>query len=139
MYPFILILFGIIFATQNLVAQAPNPQPGGNADETLARIEAAIRSGDAINLSNYFNQSIEVTTDEKDEVYSKNQAQFVIKDFFIKYPIKSFNILHKGNSNQTYYAVGMYVSNRGSFDANLFLKKNGSSFLIDQIRFEKDK
>jgi hypothetical protein len=108
-----------------------------NTDEVFKKIEQAIKAGDADGLSVFFNKSLEVTLQDKDQVYSKNQAQFVIKDFFIKHPAKSFTFIHRGNSQDRYYGMGTFESSNGKFDTNVFIKKYGDVYFIDQIRFEE--
>lgn len=122
------LLIILIFAA--FLANAQNSE--------LSKIESAIKAGNADQLSALFANTVEVTVpggEEKD--YAKNQATFVIKEFFQKNSVKSFSILHKGNSANTYYAVGKYVASTGTYDTNIFLKKSGSAYLISQIRFEK--
>ena len=124
---FILLLF---FLTGTMFAQT--------RDELFVKIESAIKNGDAIALSEMFDRTVEITIAETDKEYAKNQAMYVVKEFFVNYPIRSFNIVHKGNSGDTYYAVGLYISTKGNFDTNIFIKKFGDQFLIDRIRFDKD-
>lgn len=108
-------------------------------DDVFNKIEQCIRTGDAVALSAYFNNNVEITVGKTDQDYAKAQAQFVIRDFFANNPVRSFAIVHKGSSGDTYYAVGTYQSARGNYDTNIFLKRNGGSFLIEQIRFEMDR
>lgn len=119
-------------------AALPSPVRAQTADDVFAKVEAALKAADASLLSPYFNTTLEVTVAEKGQDYSKTQAQFVVKEFFQSYPVRSFAFAHRGNSGTTFYAVGKYVSARGTFDVNVFVKKYGSTFLIDQIRFERD-
>lgn len=116
-----------------IVAQAQT------ADGTLKQVETAIRAGDAEALAAHFHTTVEVTIGENDNVYQAAQAKFVLKDFFQKHSPRSFSILHKGNTADTYYAVGAYVSSSGTnYDTNIFLKKVGARYVIEQIRFEAD-
>lgn len=108
-------------------------------DLTFKKIEAAIKTNDFKTLATFFNTNVEIIIGEKEDTYAKLQAQFVIEEFFISYPQRSFSILHKGSTAGNFYAVGSYISTRGTFDTNIFIKKYGENFLIDQIRFEKDK
>src|ERR1051325_2245072 len=70
-------------------------------------ISSAIRSGDAKQLSHYFNNSVDLTILNQEEVYSKAQAEQIIKDFFSKNTPKSFSIIHNGLSKEgSKYAIG---------------------------------
>jgi Domain of unknown function (DUF4783) len=120
----------------NIAAQTASAQ---TADEVLNAVEASIRKGDAGALSAHLHTTVEVTIGDKDEVYSANQAKFVIEEFFMKNPVRSFTLMHRGSSGDTYYAVGAYVNGSGvSYDTNIFLKKVGSRYVVEQIRFETD-
>lgn len=108
-----------------------------SSDELLARVSQHINRADAQGLSVYFHSNVDITIADKEQNYPKNQAIFVLREFFMNYPIRSFSILHKGNSGDVYYAIGEYLSTRGKFDANIFLKKSGSGYLIERISFEQ--
>jgi hypothetical protein len=105
------------------------------AEEMITRIEAAIKVGDATGIAVFFGDRVEITIAERAEVFSKNQAQYVLKEFFMNYPIRNFSLMSKGSTENTYYAVGSYVSDRGAFDANVFIKKQGNTLIVDHLRF----
>lgn len=118
------------------------PSVGGaqnTLEGTITGIEQHIGRSDAQGLSKYFDSYVEVTINDAEKTYPKTQAAFVIKEFFMNNKLQSFHILHRGSSANTYYAVGEYNSSQGKYDANLFFKKVGSAFYIEQIRFEKEK
>lgn len=112
------------------IAQTPNG--------VFSVITEAMKTGNAANLSKHFNSSVEITLPSTDKTYSSTQANFVMKEFFSKYPPKGFSIIHKGESGSTHYATGTYNSSKGNFDTNIFVKKVGEKFLITQIRLEAD-
>lgn len=127
------ILYPLLFLLlTGLSAHAQSPE------QVFAQVERAIKSGDATALSQHFNDTVEMTVEDADSDYSLTQAQFVMKEFFTNYPVQSFAFLHRGDSENMYYAVGSYVSNRGSFDANIFMRQVGSSYKIYQIRFDRN-
>jgi hypothetical protein len=108
-------------------------------DEIFQQIESAIKKGDATALSSFFNSMLDLATLDKEQTYSSSHATFVMKEFFMNYPVRSFSILHKGNSGDNIYAVGSYISTKGTFDTNIFIKKYGNTYKINQLRFELDK
>lgn len=136
----LLILFSLIFV---LVITGWSIPEGGAQNNTLqgtiTAIEQSIGKSDAQGLSKYFDTYVEVTINDVETTYPKTQAAFVLKEFFMNNKLQSFHILHQGSSANTYYAVGEYNSSQGKFDANLFLKKIGGAYFIEQIRFEKEK
>lgn len=110
-----------------------------STDEVFHQIELAIKKGDATALSSYFNSMLDLTIIDKEQTYSSSHAMYVVKEFFMNYPVRSFSILHKGNSGDNVYAVGSYISTKGAFDTNIFIKKYGNAYKINQLRFEPDK
>ena len=106
---------------------------------TLESITAAIQAGNAKLLAQHFDSNVDITVYNKEEMYSRTQAELVIKDFFAKNAPSSFKIIHKGASNQgSEYAIGTLVTTVGSFRTYIYIKQKGSSYLIQEIRFEKD-
>jgi Domain of unknown function (DUF4783) len=102
-------------------------------------ITNAIRSGDAKSVAIYFNNSVDLTINSNEEVYSKTHAEQVLKEFFQKNPPKSFSLIHKGISKEgSKYAIGNMVSAKGiQFRIYFFIKQIGNEELIQEIRFEK--
>ncbi|MFN9496550.1 MAG: DUF4783 domain-containing protein, partial [Bacteroidota bacterium] len=77
------------------------------ASDILDNIGNAIRSGNASAISQYFDATIDLTILEKESIYSRQQAQMVLQDFFNKNPVSSFSIIHRGSSAQgSSYGIG---------------------------------
>lgn len=108
------------------------------SDAVFKGISVGIQKGDADAVAAYFNNNVEVTLPGVDKTFSAKQAVFVLRDFFAKHPPQNFKVMHKGHSGATFYETGVYMSSKGEFDTNIFLKKIGDKFLITQIRFEAD-
>jgi hypothetical protein len=103
-------------------------------------ISAAIRSGNATEISKYFSSSVDVTIMNQMDVYSKAQAEQVLKNFFDKNQPKSFKIIHQGISKEgAKYAIGNLLTIQGvSFRTYFYIKNNGGTENIREIRFEKE-
>jgi hypothetical protein len=110
-----------------------------NPANVLESIAAAIQAGNARQLAQHFDQNVDITVYNKEEMYSKTQAEMVIKDFFAKNAPVSFKIIHKGASSQgSEYAIGTLVTAVGTFRTYIYIKQKGTTYLIQEIRFEKD-
>jgi Domain of unknown function (DUF4783) len=125
-------------AALTLLFAVTSPVHAQSAEDVFAKVEAAMRSGDAAALSANFNSTVELSIDNKGQDYSKNQAQFVIKEFLQANPVVSFSFSHRGNSGTNYYAVGNYVTARGTFDVNVLIKKFGAAYQVHQLRIERE-
>ncbi len=98
----------------------------------------AINSGNAKSLAAYFNNTIELTLLDKEGVYSKTQAEIILKDFFEKYPVKQFKVLHQGGKESSKYAIGTLSTDSNTFRITLFFKTEGAGLLIHQLRIENE-
>ncbi|MBK9320220.1 MAG: DUF4783 domain-containing protein [Bacteroidetes bacterium] len=82
--------------------------------DLLDDIANALRSGDAKSVSKYFGNSVDLTIITQEEVYSKVQAEQVLRDFFSKNQPRSFTIIHKGESKEgARYAIGSLITTQG--------------------------
>ena len=101
-------------------------------------ISAAIKSGNASELSKYMNSTIELLLLDKEDFYKKNVAETILKDFFSEYQAKDFTIRHQGAKNDAEYAIGNLKTVKGDFRVYFLLKKVDQELLIHQIRIEAD-
>lgn len=105
----------------------------------LDQIKLAIQAGNSKVLSTYFASMLEVKVEAKQSSYSKNQAYYVVKDFFKSHPAKSFRINHKGQSpGGSTYAIGTYQSIHGDFRVYIKLTVVNGKKYIDTIEFTKE-
>ncbi len=99
---------------------------------------SAIKNGNAKELSAYFNTNIELTLLNNEEIYSKDQAELILKDFFTKNVPVGFTVLHKGGKESSRYAIGRMNTSNGNFRITLFIKTQGEQIYIHQLRIEKE-
>ncbi len=99
----------------------------------------AIRAGDAKALANYFNTDVELIIIEKDGVYSKLQAEQIIKDFFLKNVPGRFVKNHEGGKDESRYGIGTLNTSTGQYRISFFLMKTVTGeYLIDKFIIEDD-
>lgn len=108
--------------------------------EIFENISSAIKTGDSRQLSRYFNTNVDLTILNQEEVYSKAQAEQVLKDFFSKNSPKTFSIIHKGLSKEgSKYAIGNLLTNQGvTYRTYMYVKQAGGVEYIQELRFEKE-
>lgn len=112
------------------------PAQGG----VLDGITTALKTGNASLLANDFDNSVEITIVNNDDVYSKSQAEMILKKFFNSNPPKSFKFIHQGNSAEgSHYGIGNYLSTEGgNFRTYVYVKQKDNQYKIQEIRFEND-
>jgi len=97
----------------------------------------AIKSGDAEQVSNFLDNTVEITLPGKSNSYSKSQAALVLRDFFATNSIKDFEILHKSDKLGSQYCIGNLKTANGTFRTTIFMKQKGDKELLQELRFEK--
>ncbi len=98
---------------------------------------SAIKQGDAGNLGKHLDNTVEINMMGKSNSYSKAQAEIILKDFFGKNNVKSFELIHKGGpEGGSQFGVGNLVTSGGNYRTSFFLQKKGSTFVLNELRFE---
>ena len=121
---FIVLLSGILLnnaASQN--------------ESLFADVRSALKAGSSKELSQYFNDSIELNINGESGNYSNVHAEIYLKEFFKKHEPISFEYAHQGSSNEGLkYAIGNYVHSEGTYLVLIRAKKiNGKEkvYIID--------
>ena len=100
-------------------------------------IVTATQGGNASDLAKFFNDRVELILPSKSGVYSKEQARFIMADFFTSSRPTSFQINHEGKRDNSSYAIGSYVSSRDKFRFYFLTKIVDNKTVITQIRVDK--
>jgi hypothetical protein len=98
----------------------------------------AISTGNSAILAGYFNTSLELAILDKEDIYTKQQAEQIMRDFFARNTPSSFTILHKGGKEGSQYAIGNLVTPGNVYRVTILVKVKDNKSLIHQLRFEKD-
>jgi hypothetical protein len=102
-----------------------------------AQIIEGFKTGNAKIVASHFNENIELTILDRENVCSQAQGEQILKDFFLRNKPSDFQISHKGGES-TVYAIGKLLTSNGNFRIYFLLKPNGSKPRIVQLRIEKD-
>ncbi|WKN41988.1 DUF4783 domain-containing protein [Tunicatimonas pelagia] len=118
---------------------AGSVQPLQAQADVINNVRDALKSGSSRELSKYLNNTIEISINGEQTSYSRNQAEFVLKDFFAKYPPKDFRYVHQGSSKEgVKYTIGTLIHERGEFRVVMLIKQFGGSYLVDKIDFNRE-
>jgi hypothetical protein len=113
------------------------PAPG--QDDTNKQIVAALTAGNAVGLSEYFNSMIDLGISGNEDTYSKTQATQILKDFFVKNPVKSVKITRQGSSTDgSQFSIGEMQAGTAAFRIYYLVKKVSGKFLIQQLQIQKE-
>lgn len=102
------------------------------SSEVPSDVITALNDGDAGKFSEFLNDNVELVIDNKNDVFSKQQASSIITDFFRKNRINSFQLLHKGNKDAASFAIGTLKTSTKNYRVYILTRKNE----IQQLRIE---
>ncbi|MDR0812190.1 MAG: DUF4783 domain-containing protein [Paludibacter sp.] len=129
---FIVTTFLTFLSAQNSLFAQTNKD-----DNVSSTIVNAFNTGDVGKLADFINSNIELTINNKNDIYSKKQAISVISDFFKNNKTLSFKILHTSNVNAVSFVIGELQTEKGVFRVTLNLKKNDNSVEILKLIIER--
>ncbi|MEO6537524.1 MAG: DUF4783 domain-containing protein [Ferruginibacter sp.] len=103
---------------------------------SISDIVNALKTGNAAEISRYFDNTVEITLPEKTNSYSKSQGEVILRDFFNNNTVKGFNIIHQGENAGSQYCIGTLVTSTASFRTTIYMKQKGNKQTLQEIRFE---
>jgi hypothetical protein len=99
----------------------------------------AMKNAQTTGITKFFSNSVELTLLENEGIYSKQQSEQMLKNFFSQHPPKNVNIQHKGSSAQgAKYAIITYEASNGRFRTYIFMKDNGQGLQVNEFRIERE-
>lgn len=127
------LLAAMIFLTHIFSSIAPD----GDIVDTLSALFKAANSKE---ISKNFFTSVELTVNGEEDVYSKAQAEQILREFFTKNLPVGSSVIHLINTNPNYrFGVLSLLTKSGKFRVAITLKKTGSTFFINELRIDPDK
>ncbi len=103
----------------------------------LSDVINGIKTGNAAAVAKYFDNTVEITLPTKSANYSKSQGEAVLRDFFANNTVKSFTVIHQGESGGAQFCIGTLNTSNGSFRTTVNLKQKGDKKTLQEIKFEK--
>ncbi len=110
---------------------------GAQTSPLPAEVVAAVKKGDAMAIKPFLNSKVELLLPGESGVYSREQAHFVLKNFFEKNKVTSFTVLHHGTRQNATFAIGEYNCSNDKYRIYFLIKTTDNQKLIHQIRIEK--
>ncbi len=107
--------------------------------EVLDYARTALRAGSARELTRHFQESVELSFEGRKTVYSRTQAEFVLRDFFQKHEPTDFQYVHQGASREgLQYAIGRYNTSGGNFRVYLLMRQHNGAYRIETLDFTRE-
>jgi hypothetical protein len=121
--PLFLVTFSLLFTSYKPVY-------------SIEEVVTAMRSGDANQLSKYFDDRIDIQLPTKSENYSRTQAEMILKDFFSSNSVKNFQVKHTGENNGAQFCIGLLQTRNGNYRTKLYMKQKGDRQVLQEIGFQ---
>jgi Domain of unknown function (DUF4783) len=124
----------LVLISLGLLCSFTNPVPN------MTAINKSMNEGDATALSNFFDNSIEISIQDKEDMLEKAEALKTMQGFFGKNKPKSYSQVHQGTSksNNGQYTIGSLVTTGGTFRVYLYLKVVSDKYIIQEMRIDKE-
>lgn len=105
--------------------------------DLITDISSQFKSGNANEIAKNFNANIDFSIADESDVYSKPQAEQILRDFFTKHTPSNSSVIHVINTNPN-YQIGILSleTNSGKFRITVTFKKITGSFLITELRID---
>jgi len=107
------------------------------AQDTVEDIAAYFKNGNTKDLVRSFANTVSLSISADESVYSKVQAEIVLRNFFTKHDPSDVKIQHRldNSSNHRYIVLNLSTA-RGVFKVSLVMKNTEGRFLITEIRID---
>lgn len=96
----------------------------------------ALKQGNAEQLSQYFDNILDIKLPEKDEIKNvgKNQASITLKNFFEENRVRSFETTSQREMSGTMYIAGKLLCASKNYNVTMMMKAKGDKMTIITIR-----
>ncbi len=108
--------------------------------DIVADLPGLFKAGNSKEIAKSFAASVELSILNEEDVYSKAQAEQILRDFFTKHEPGNATVVHVIDTNPNYrFSILSLVTKNGKFRVSVTLKKNNNTFFITELRIEPDK
>ena len=114
------------------------PLPGQGETNIPEGIVLSFKAGNAEELSKFFHNNVELIILEKEDVYSRTQAEQILRKFFLDHKPSGFRIIFEGGKENSRYAIGSLATRDTTYRIYILIKNQEGGPLIHQLRIEEE-
>ncbi len=129
-------VIGLILCAAALLL-APSASAQDEGYDVFVPIAKYIAKGDAVRLSAWFADNLEISVISSTGDSSRNQARQILKSFFDTYTPRSFELTHKASRANMKYALGLLTAGGEVFLVTVFVNYKDGSYQIQQLKIER--
>lgn len=110
------------------------------ARQPMEEVVNAIKNNRIEDMSKFFDNIVPVTINNTQTIYSRNQAEVVLKDFFDKNIPKDFLIMDNGSpNNSSKFIIGSLITPSGNkYNVYILMKLKDNMYLLQEIRLNRE-
>ena len=105
-------------------------------DKLPADIVLSFEAGNAAELAKHFHTNVELIILEEEDVYSRSQAEQIIRKFFSEHKPSAFKVIFEGEKSR--YAICSLETSKARYRVYILMKKQDNKPLIHQLRIEEE-
>ncbi|NNE28783.1 MAG: DUF4783 domain-containing protein [Saprospiraceae bacterium] len=108
--------------------------------QSQAAIASAIRAQDPAKFAAFFDDEVELSIPDLEQILKKEDAQKVITEFFNSIEVVSFDFKHSGRTSdgKSLYCIGALKTKRGAFRVFVYYEDSSEAPVIKVFRIETD-
>ncbi len=107
-------------------------------DKLPEDIVLSFEAGNAAELAKHFHTTVELIILDEEDVYSRSQAEQIIRKFFTEHKPSAFKVIFEGGKENSRYAIGSLDTSNARYRVYILMKKQDDSPLIHQLRIEEE-
>jgi hypothetical protein len=129
-------LWLVLIISCSFLLTSYNSLPPYGSGMEIEDVVSALKTGNASQLSRYFDIRVDITLPDKRDNYSRTQAEMIIRDFFSNNNVRSFETKYKGENNGSKCCIGILKTKNGDYRTKLFMKQKESKQVLQEIAFQ---
>lgn len=103
-------------------------------EHAFSSLERAFKEGDTKKIVSHIDDKLLLEINRLESVYSKSQAELILKDFFDKNKPKDFSVKSKSLTKGNYALLGtLNTENNKRYRVSIKLRELGNYFVLDKI------
>ena len=129
----------ILSVTFTLLLFTVHAQNNGN-HSPIEDVVNAIKNDRVSDMVKYFDIFVPITINNNQQIYSRNQAQIVLQDFFDKNNSKDFLVMDNGSpDNNSKFLIGSFTEPGGiKYNVYILIKMKNGDYILQELRFNKE-
>jgi len=100
----------------------------------------AIKNNHVSDMEKYFDNFVPITINNSQSVYSHNQAEVVLRDFFDKIVPRDFEVMDNGSPDRdSKFMIGKLIDMHGTkYSVYILMRQKGGNYILQEIRVNKE-